>query len=60
MSNMSYCRFENTVGDLEDCYEALLEGEELSDSEKRYAERLLDVCQDIITSLERGELVPDY
>ena len=25
MSNMSYCRFQNTVGDMEDCYEALHE-----------------------------------
>lgn len=23
MSNMSYCRFQNTLGDLQDCYEAL-------------------------------------
>lgn len=25
MSNMSYCRFQNTVDDLEDCLEALRE-----------------------------------
>jgi len=25
MSNMSYCRFENTLADLQDCYEALQE-----------------------------------
>ena len=23
MGNMSYCRYENTLGDLEDCYDAL-------------------------------------
>lgn len=23
MGNMSYCRFRNTLGDLDDCYEAL-------------------------------------
>ena len=25
MSNMSYCRFQNTKGDLQDCYEAFQE-----------------------------------
>ena len=27
MSNMSYCRFENTTSDLDDCIEAIHEGE---------------------------------
>ena len=30
MSNMSYCRFENTSNDLEDCIEAI-ENEEIND-----------------------------
>ncbi len=49
MANMSYCRFENTTGDLEDCYNALgdlqdLNDEELSESEKRYAKQLIWLC----------------
>lgn len=49
MGNMSYCRFENTYEDLEDCYNALAEDglEELSTSEKKYAERLIKMCRDI-------------
>ena len=33
MANMSYCRFHNTQNDLEDCLDALRDGEELSKSE---------------------------
>ncbi len=43
MSNMSYCRFENTSRDFEDCLEALEnEGfDSLSENEKHYAKKLL-------------------
>ena len=49
MANMSYCRFQNTYSDLQDCYEALEENgfDELSDSEKKYAIRLVKICRDI-------------
>ena len=49
MANMCYCRFENTVADLVDCYDALLENgiEGLSDDEKRYAKKLIILCKDI-------------
>lgn len=54
MSNMSYCRFENTFEDLEDCYDALIneggiEGleEESSEYEKPYIKRLIELCKDI-------------
>ena len=56
MPNMSYCRFVNTVGDLEDCYDALLDGSEISDAEKVYAGRLFDLCTDIVESGNRGEI----
>lgn len=47
--NMSYCRFENTYGDLQDCYDALAEKDldELSESEKKYAKKLIKMCRDI-------------
>ena len=49
MSNMSYCRFENTLADLQDCYNAL-ENEEmdkLSPSEKIAKNKLIKLCFDI-------------
>jgi hypothetical protein len=51
MGNMSYCRFENTLHDLRDCYNALREGakedEELSDEERLAMARLIDLSGDI-------------
>ena len=46
MGNMSYCRFENTERDVLDCIGALEERSISSDSEKEYAESLLEtVCK---------------
>jgi len=47
MSNMSYCRFENTLQDLRDCYENW-DAELESESEKKARVRLLKLCQDIV------------
>ena len=49
MGNMSYCRFENTFRDLQDCDEALgnQEFDELSDSEKKYRNYLVELCKEI-------------
>ena len=46
---MSYCRFINTYGDLQECYDALGEKslDELSETEKKYAKRLIKMCRDI-------------
>lgn len=46
MSNMSYCRFENTVSDLADCVDALESGD-LPDSEEeiRAAQRIAEHCK---------------
>ena len=53
MSNMSYCRFQNTVSDLKDCDGALEEffGSDwgpLSREELRAAVNLVEVCQTIL------------
>lgn len=59
MSNMSYCRFQNTVLDLTDCYHALMEAQDGCDEEGRKAEplsveeasaaaQLIATCADII------------
>jgi hypothetical protein len=48
MSNMSYCRFQNTLKDLSDCHNALWEGEELSEEEENAKKRLIKLCKEII------------
>lgn len=59
MGNMSYCRFENTYQDLEECYEALQsEGgvkgveQEANQYEKPYIKRLIELCKDIAAEFE--------
>lgn len=51
MSNMSYCRFENTLEDLRDCLEALEDGAldriDMSDIERESALELIDLCGEI-------------
>lgn len=53
MSNMSYCRFENTLKDLDDCYENM--GDDLSDSptEEQARKELIELCKSIVE--EYGE-----
>ena len=55
MSNMSYCRFENTYQDLEECLTALqdeggVEGveKEANQYEKPYIKLLIEMCKDIV------------
>lgn len=50
MSNMNYCRFENTYPDLRDCLEDLNINDglsHLSESEKKYAIDLIKMCGEI-------------
>ena len=46
MGNMSYCRFENTSGDLQDCYDAF-DKKDLSDVEERARKQIIALCVDI-------------
>ena len=46
MSNMSYCRFENTLGDLEDCLEHM-DDDDLSGDEVRARAELKTICKEI-------------
>lgn len=46
MSNMSYCRFRNTLADLEDCYEHI-DDYDLSDEEKEAKKQLIELCTTI-------------
>ena len=59
MSNMSYCRFENTYQDLEEIYEALhneggVQGmeEEANQYEKPYIKKLIELCKEIAEDFE--------
>lgn len=53
MGNMSYCRFQNTNGDLEDCLDHI--NDELGGAEKEHRDRLIETCKDIIATYETPE-----
>jgi hypothetical protein len=53
MANMSYCRFQNTLGDLEDCVEHI-EDELRSEDEREARKDLIALCLRIAG--EYGEL----
>lgn len=44
--NMSYCRFQNTLGDLRDCQENIL-ADDLGRDERRYRRKLVEICREI-------------
>ncbi len=49
MSNMSYCRFENTARDLEDCVDALYNEEKIvGQYERNGLQIILDLAKDIV------------
>ena len=60
MANMSYCRFQNTLKDLQDCFDALYEEnlEDLSQEELRSAQRMLDLCEQFVE--EHSEIINEY
>lgn len=45
MSNMGYCRFENTLHDLRDCYEHI--DEKLSEDEEKAKKKMIELCKQI-------------
>ena len=58
MSNMSYCRFENTARDLRDCVQAIENGEhtdDLSSYERDGLEELLSYCEEMFHMKEEIE-----
>ena len=46
MSNMSYCRFQNTLSDLRDCIEHL-QDEEMSAEEVAAKNKLVKLCVEV-------------
>lgn len=62
MPSMSYCMFQNTMPELEQCYEKLCEIDsldELSDEEKRAARRLIKLCSLIAAECDRYDFWGD-
>ena len=57
MSNMAYCRFENTYKDLQDCVHSLEEKslEELSDREQKFAKSMRELCEEYLELTEKEE-----
>ena len=57
MANMSYCRFENTLGDFRDCLRALreegIQGID-SQSERECAESLFFAAQKFVTAYQQS------
>ena len=60
MANMSYCRFQNTVMDMQDCFnaieEALDNGEpmDLSTDEQRAFQRMFNLMEDMMPLMEQA------
>lgn len=50
MSNMSYCRFQNTLHDLKDCEAHLVD--KLSDEEKIARRRLILLCIQVLEGVD--------
>ncbi len=51
MGNMGYCRFRNTVNDLQDCYYHL--SDEIEDDDELKARKtLIRICKDIVQDSE--------
>jgi hypothetical protein len=59
MSNMSYCRFENTSQDLTDCYENIFD--DLTDNayEKRSREKLIYTAVHLLREIGLNDLYDD-
>jgi hypothetical protein len=52
--NMSYTRFQNTLSDLQDCYEHL--HDKLSEDEDRARDRMITLCGEIASEGEDLEI----
>ena len=60
---MSYCRFENTANDLQDCLNAINRGEtdELNEYELEGLQEILELAQEIVDDHDFiKEIIEDY
>ena len=58
MPNMGYCRFENTLSDLQDCCDNLEKFDygDLSVSEATQAEKLIELCRQIADAYDDEDI----
>ena len=68
MANMSYCRFENTLNDLRDCYNNM-SSDDLNEKEFYKRKQIIELCTDIANEyrdlleeefVEEEDLGPEY
>ena len=62
MANMSYCRFQNTLGDLRDCAEHLhdhFDDSQNGRDEKSARKSLIELCREIIEEVESVDDLDD-
>lgn len=64
MANMSYCRFENTVRDMHDCYNAMEDVEclrqmRLSDTERRAFQEMFNLMEDMVERMNELVIADD-
>ena len=52
MTNMSYCRFENTLGDLKDCWDNINDIEDASEYEIKARYDLVKLCIEISNAFD--------
>ena len=50
---MGYCRFENTLGDIQDCQHSVLRQDKLSEWEMNAAKQMIQACQSFIEDATR-------
>lgn len=53
MPNMSYCRFENTFGDLLDCFNNI--NEETNSRDEDYRQRMINLLTDLVENCDTQE-----
>lgn len=58
MPNMSYCRFQNTLRDLRDCYEHI-DDDNLGPEETKARKKLIILCSDISQDYDYVDLKLD-
>ena len=63
MGNMGYCRFQNTLSDLQDCFDHMYTDDllALSEDELRARKQLIDLCYEITQDAkDNGDIEDDY
>jgi hypothetical protein len=55
MANMGYCRFQNTLEDLRDCYEHIDKPVENNEEEEHARQRLIKLCGKIAEATDEDE-----